>query len=91
MRWGIAEEVLNAPIFGPIIEGTDYENNSALYIPSKYQFGEAIKEYTGEGPKRAVVIDPSSNRSWLRKNYLLPIPVEEINLNDDNLLQNPGY
>nr|WP_294927739.1 RagB/SusD family nutrient uptake outer membrane protein [uncultured Flavobacterium sp.] len=91
MRWGIAEEVLNAPIFGPIIEDTDYENNVTLYNPSKYQFGEAIKQYTGEGPKRAVVVDPSSNRSWLRKNYLQPIPVEEINLNADNLLQNPGY
>lgn len=90
-RWGMAEEVLNAPIFGPIIEGTDYENNSALYIPSKYQFGEAIKPYTGKGPKRALVVDPSSNRSWTRKNYLSPIPVEEINLNKDKLLQNPGY
>ncbi|WP_415867175.1 RagB/SusD family nutrient uptake outer membrane protein [Thalassobellus suaedae] len=43
-----------------------------------------------EGPKRAIVVDPSSNRSWARKNYLIPIPVEEINLNG-SLLQNPGY
>jgi len=90
MRWGIAEEVLSAPLFGPIIEGTDYETDPSLYDPSKYQFGEAVKEYTAEGPKRAIVVDPSSNRSWTRKNYLIPIPVEEINLNG-NLLQNPGY
>ncbi|MFD2034760.1 RagB/SusD family nutrient uptake outer membrane protein [Belliella marina] len=89
-RWGIAEEVLNAPIFGPIIEGTDYEGNPDLYDPSKYQFGEAVKQYTAEGPRRALVVDPSSNRSWSRANYLFPIPVEETNLNR-NILQNPGY
>ncbi len=89
-RWGMAEEVLSAPLFGPIIEGTDYEDNPDLYDPSEYQYGEAIKEYTAEGPRRAIVVDPSSNRSWTRAHYLHPIPVEEINLNGE-LLQNPGY
>ncbi|RNL82376.1 RagB/SusD family nutrient uptake outer membrane protein [Sinomicrobium pectinilyticum] len=89
-RWGIAEEVLNEPVFGPIIEGTDYENNPDLYDPSAYQYGEAVKPYTGEGPKRAIVADSEANRSWSRSDYLLPIPVEEINLNG-SLLQNPGY
>ncbi|WNH10579.1 RagB/SusD family nutrient uptake outer membrane protein [Thalassobellus suaedae] len=45
-RWGIAEEVLSAPLFGPIIEGTDYETNTDLYDPSKFQFGEGVKQYT---------------------------------------------
>lgn len=89
-RWGIAEEVLNEPVFGPIIEGTDYEDNPELYDPSMYQFGETIKEYTAEGPRRAIVVDPEANRSWTRANYLRPVPVEEINLNN-KLLQNPGY
>ncbi|MDN3670440.1 RagB/SusD family nutrient uptake outer membrane protein [Echinicola jeungdonensis] len=89
-RWGIAEEALNAPTFGPIIEGTDYEDNPELYDPNAYQFGEAVKEFTGVGPRRAIVLIPESNKSWTRSNYLRPIPVEEINLNK-NLLQNPGY
>ncbi|MGS2764713.1 RagB/SusD family nutrient uptake outer membrane protein [Sinomicrobium sp. M5D2P9] len=89
-RWGIAEEKLNEPVFGPVIEGTDYENNPELYEASSFQYGEAVKEYTGEGPLRAIVVDPEASRSWSRSDYLLPIPVEEINLNG-TLLQNPGY
>lgn len=89
-RWGIAEEELNEPTFGQIIEGTDYENNPDLYDPASYQYGEAVKEYTGVGPRSAVVLIPSSNKNWTRANYLIPIPLEEINLNE-NLLQNPGY
>lgn len=89
-RWGIAEEALNATIFGPVIEGTDFEGNDDLYEPSSFAFGEAVKEYTGEGPLRAIVQDPAENRNFSLKNYLLPIPLEEMNLNKE-LLQNPGY
>lgn len=89
-RWGIAEEALNATIFGPVIEGTDYENNPEFYDSTSYIFGEAVKEYTGVGPRRAIVLDPGANRNFTLKNYLLPIPLEEINLNE-SLLQNPGY
>ena len=89
-RWGIAEERLNATIFGPIIEGTDYENNPDFYKPETYAFGEAIKEYTGAGSRRAIVQDPAVNRNFTLKNYLYPIPSDEIILNN-MLLQNPGY
>ena len=89
MRWGIAEQELNGPIYGSIIEGTDYENNPDLYDPSAYQYGEVTVE-TGVGPRRAIVIDAASNRTWTRDEYLIPIPLEEINLNH-NLLQNAGY
>ncbi|WP_159519736.1 RagB/SusD family nutrient uptake outer membrane protein [Sunxiuqinia indica] len=89
-RWGIAEEALNATIFGPIIEGTVYEGDDNLYESSSYIFGEAVKEYTGVGSRRAIVQDPAVNRNFTLKNYLYPIPLDEINL-DKELLQNPGY
>ncbi len=89
-RWGIAEEALNATIFGPIIEGTDYDGNSEMYQPGSFTFGEAVKEYTGVGARRAIIQDPAANRNFTLKNYLYPIPLDEITLNE-NLLQNPGY
>jgi hypothetical protein len=88
-RWGVAEQELGSSTYGQIIEGTDYEGNPALYDPSKYLHGEETVE-TGVGPRRAIVLIPSANKSWSRTKYLIPIPLEQINLNN-NLLQNPGY
>lgn len=88
-RWGIAEEALNAPIAGSVIEGTDYENNPGLYSPNAYPYGE-IEIETGVGKRNALLLDPAANRNFQRKHYLFPIPLEERNLNK-NLLQNPGY
>ncbi|MCW3787660.1 RagB/SusD family nutrient uptake outer membrane protein [Plebeiibacterium sediminum] len=88
-RWGIAEEELNQDICGDVIEGTEYENNTALYNPAGYPYGEITKE-TGVGPRRVLLLDPAANRNFARTHYLMPIPLEQINLNS-NLLQNPGY
>ena len=88
-RWGIAEEELGASTYGQIIEGTDYEGNPALYDPSSFQYGEETVE-TGVGPRKAIVLIPSANKSWSRTKYLIPIPLEQRTLNN-NLLQNPGY
>ncbi|PLB19035.1 MAG: RagB/SusD domain-containing protein [Flavobacteriaceae bacterium FS1-H7996/R] len=88
-RWGIAEQELGASTYGQIIEGTDYENNPDLYDPSSYQYGEETVE-TGVGPRKAIVLIPSANKSWSRTKYLFPIPLGQVNLNK-NLLQNPGY
>ena len=88
-RWGIAEEELNQDICGDVIEGTEYEGNSDLYLPSGYPYGEITKE-TGVGPRRVLLLDPASNRNFQRTHYLYPLPLEQINLNG-NLLQNPGY
>lgn len=88
-RWGIAEEALNAPIIGMVIEGTEYETNTSLYDPSSYIYGETPVE-TAEGVRNAVVIDPGSNRNFTRKNYLFAIPSRQINLNPE-LVQNPGW
>ena len=88
-RWGIAEDVLNQDICGDVIEGTAYENNPNLYTPNGYPYGEITKP-TGVGDRKVLLLDPASNRNFTRKNYLYPIPLEEINLNN-NLKQNPGY
>ncbi|MDT0684746.1 RagB/SusD family nutrient uptake outer membrane protein [Autumnicola psychrophila] len=88
-RWGIAEEELNDPIVGTVIEGTIYESNPALYDPSEYIYGEIPVE-TAEGIRDAVLIDPSSNRNFTIANYLYPLPAVQINLNPE-LVQNPGY
>ena len=89
MRWGIAEEMLNHPICGSVIEGTNYEDNPELYSPNAYPYGE-ITVGTGVGERRVLQLDPASNRNFSRSDYLFPIPLDEIEQNE-NLLQNPGY
>lgn len=88
-RWGIAEEELGQTIFGAVIEGTVYENNSDLYDPSKYGFPEETTE-TGVGPRKCLVVQPASTRNFARHNYLFPLPTSQTGLNP-NLKQNPGY
>lgn len=88
-RWAIAEQELNKPIAGSVIEGTDYETNPAWYNPSRYPFG-VIPVPTGDGVRNALLLDPSANRNFQLKNYLFPIPTGQIQLNG-NLKQNPGY
>lgn len=88
-RWGIAEEVLNEPIVGAVVEGTAYEGNTELYTPNAYPYGE-IAVATGVGERNAILLDPASNRNFQKKHYLFPIPLEEMQLSE-SLLQNPGY
>lgn len=88
-RWGIAEQELNQDILGAVIEGTEYENNTNLYDPSDYVWGEKTVE-TAVGMRSVVIIDPASNRNFTRKNYLFPIPPTQRTLNPA-LKQNPGW
>lgn len=88
-RWGIAEQELNKSILGPVIEGTEYEGNSALYNSAAYPEGEETVN-TGSGLLKAVVLQTSLSRNFTRSNYLWPIPTNEITLNS-NILQNEGY
>lgn len=88
-RLGIAEDALSASILGPIVEGNEYEDNSDLYNPEAYSYGTEEVE-TPMGTLDAVVLDPSSVRNFERHHYLFPIPIDQLDLND-NLLQNPGY
>jgi len=89
-RWGIAEEQLNAPILGAIVEGTLYEEDPSLYDPSVYIYGEQKVENGTGSLLNATVIDPASNRDFNRKDYLRPLPTAQLNLNR-SLTQNPGW
>ncbi|MEQ9305166.1 MAG: RagB/SusD family nutrient uptake outer membrane protein, partial [Marinoscillum sp.] len=89
-RWGIAEQELNAPILGAIVEGTLYEDDPSLYDPSVYIYGEQKVENGTGSLLNATVIDPASNRDFNRKDYLRPLPTAQLNLNR-SLTQNPGW
>ncbi len=88
-RWGIAEQELNAPILGSVIQGTDYSGNAAIYKPASYPYGE-LSVATGKGNLRALLLDPVANRNFQRKHYLFPLSTTQRQLNT-KLLQNPGY
>lgn len=87
-RWNIAEHELNQAILGVRVIGTEYEtyiyNGKPIYTPSAYTtFG--MDAQTG-----AIVLDPASNRKFSKKNYLAPIPLNQIILNP-SLKQNPEW
>lgn len=96
-RWGILEASLNPSRLGRIVGDQSYAtpfkdasgNPTAAYKAGSYVWGEEAVE-TPEGTLKAVVIDSKVNHSIAQKHYLFPIPVNQINLNN-NLLQNPGY
>jgi hypothetical protein len=89
-RWGIAEVELNKPILGPVISGTEYATNAALFNPTAYSLNGQMNSNTALGQRSVLVLDPAINRNFKLKNYLLPIPLNEIKLNP-NLVQNPGW
>lgn len=89
-RWGIAEQELNETIYGAVIEGTVWESDINLYDPSNYGFPEESTTLGNGETRRCLVVQPSSIRNFTKNNYLFPIPLNELGLNDA-LLQNPGY
>lgn len=89
-RWNTAESLLNADIIGYVIEGSEYETDITLFDPAIAIFGFDEDYPSGVGPVRALIIDPQSNRPFSLKNYLWPLPINEIVLNT-NLAQNPGW
>ncbi len=89
-RWGIAEEELGTTVYGPVIEGTVYETDQSLYDPTNF-FNGTEDAIVGDGSSReTLILDPSINRIFSKKNYLFPIPTSQIQLNP-NLAQNPGW
>jgi starch-binding outer membrane protein, SusD/RagB family len=92
-RWGIAEDALNAPAEGVVLQyngqPTEYatainpNSNKAIYNSSVYPFG--INPANGALKLFAPPTVPMS-----KKNYLFSIPQDQINLNR-SLMQNPGY
>lgn len=96
-RWGIAEHELNQNVCGMVVGDalytTDFRdaggNATSKYIPQKYPYQETIAT-TGKGSLKVILIDRSENRNFKRMHYLLPIPLKQIQLNQ-NLVQNNDY
>lgn len=88
-RWGIADEVFAEEIYGAVIEGTVYDGDESLYLPSIYPFGEKTITVGNGEDRRVVVRDGASNRRFTMAHYLAPIPISQISLT--GILQNPGY
>lgn len=89
-RWNTATTLLNAPLIGYVIGGTEYETNTALFNPANAIYGFKADYPSGKGPVKAMIIDPLSTRKYSIKNYLWPLPVNETVINT-NLKQNPGW
>lgn len=89
-RWNTAVSLLNRDLIGYVIEGSEYDTDITLFDPAIAIFGFQNDYPSGVGPVRALIIDPVANRPFNLKNYLWPLPVNEIVLNT-NLKQNPGW
>lgn len=88
-RLAVAEDALNDDICGPIVEGNEFDGNPDLYNPGAYTYGTK-KITTPMGDLDAVIVDPAAIRNFERMHYLFPLPIDQLDLNE-NLLQNPGY
>jgi hypothetical protein len=75
-RWYIAHIELVKPLLGVRWKGTEFE--------TKYTNAPTL---TADGD---VLADPVTERKFSEKNYLIPIPTNQIQLNT-NLVQNPGW
>ena len=76
-RWYIAVAELDQPVLGVRYTGTQYAT----------KYPTLNKPLTADGD---IIADPASQRKFAEKNYLLPIPLDQIQLNP-NLAQNPGW
>jgi hypothetical protein len=89
-RWKTAETELKKPVRGIKIVGTEWTEPILVDGDNMnpYNNAEWQNQTDAEG---FIVSEPASARSsFTEKNYLLPIPVKEIQLNP-NLQQNPGW
>jgi len=76
-RWYIAHIELNKDVLGVHWTGTEYETKYTQKVPPLNSNGD-------------VIADPASERKFTEKNYLIPLPTSELQLNP-NLVQNPGW
>ena len=92
MRWGIADEALNRPIYGLL----DPEELKEKVVDSGLWFWPETPEIDENGLPNfssmyeAGLIKLLVERGFEDRQYLFPIPSKEIIIND-NLTQNPGY
>jgi hypothetical protein len=81
-RWKIAETVLPQALRGVKFVGTEYQ---AKYPDLKP--GEDI-QVDANG---FIVAEPAASRQFQAKNYLDPLPLQQIQLSNGTLTQNPGW
>ncbi|MDO6518622.1 RagB/SusD family nutrient uptake outer membrane protein [Zobellia uliginosa] len=103
-RWNVAVETLNKNVCLTYIEGTEYETaenpkdpGNPIYVAGAFPYGltqseQSVSTYSGIATTKpgALILDPSGNRNWTLKNYVDPIPTNQIELNPA-LVQNPGW
>lgn len=76
-RWATAVEEMNKPLLGVKFTGTEFEQ--------KWSGGKPSQPTDADG---RLIMD--SNRKWTDKNYLFPLPSDQLTLNV-NLKQNAGW
>ena len=74
-RWATAVAVMNNPLLGVKYTGTEFATIG--WSPTQGRNGEGC-----------LIMD--DNRTWTERNYLYPIPSDQLQLNP-NLKQNPGW
>jgi hypothetical protein len=76
-RWYIAVTELAKPVLGIRYTGTEYAT----------KYPTLGKPLNSDGD---IIADPAGNRKFSEKNYLIPLPTDQIQLNP-NLTQNPNW
>jgi hypothetical protein len=76
-RWYTAVTEMDQPVLGVHFTGTEYATHYTTKVPPLNSNGD-------------VVADPATQRKFSEKNYLLPLPLDQIQLNS-SLVQNPGW
>lgn len=103
-RWGIAEEELNITHCTNYVDGTEFETAvnpldppNLIYVAGNWPYKTTSIEapmsgYSGIPTVKpgALIVDPQANRDFKIRDYILPLPTDEIGLNPA-LLQNPGW
>lgn len=89
-RWYIAQGELNKPLMGVHWTGTEYETVYAYSGNGTPPAGQKKKPNITLDGNGDVIADPVSQRHFSEKNYLMPLPTSELQLNK-NLVQNPGW
>jgi len=67
-RWKTAEVEMPMSLLGTKITGTDFESDTRVVVP-------------GLTPDGYALIQDASTRQWTEKNYIEPLPADELNLN----------
>jgi hypothetical protein len=81
-RWKTAESVLPQALKGVKFQGTEYQTR----FPDLKIGSDIHVDANG-----FVVADPAAGRTFLPKQYLDPLPLQQIQLSKGTLTQNPGW